>query len=189
LSYISFELERIIEAGAGHHHELDRLHHDVQTAIDELRETLRQLRAEVTEDRNLATVAAELLDRFNARSQAGGGPVATLTVVDPAARLGVLGDVGQRLLEDAEQLGLDPHAEATTVTVRWDVADGAGTLIVQDDGRGFDPGRVVRDNAYGLVGMRERADVMGASLQVDSAPGQGTTITVRAGRTREDVST
>ena len=39
----------------------------------------------------------------------------------------------------------------------------------------------MRDSAYGLVGMRERADVVGARLTIDSTPGRGTTVTVTAG--------
>jgi nitrate/nitrite-specific signal transduction histidine kinase len=39
----------------------------------------------------------------------------------------------------------------------------------------------VRDSAYGLVGMRERADVIGAHLSIDSTPGAGTTVRVAAG--------
>ena len=42
-----------------------------------------------------------------------------------------------------------------------------------DDGTGFETARAVRDAAYGLVGMRERADVIGAQLLIDSRPGAG----------------
>jgi signal transduction histidine kinase len=75
------------------------------------------------------------------------------------------------------------------VKVRWDVLDGAATLTIHDDGRGFTPDKGIRDSAYGLVGMRERADVIGARILVRSSPGQGTTITVRAGQAREEVGT
>jgi signal transduction histidine kinase len=51
-------------------------------------------------------------------------------------------------------------------------------LIVEDDGRGFDAGGV-RGGGFGLVGMRERAALVGASLEIESTPGQGTTILVR----------
>ena len=71
LSYISFELERIITSSEEGSEELDRLYSDVQTAIDELRETLRQLRSGVTDDRSLAVVAEELVERFNQRGDDG----------------------------------------------------------------------------------------------------------------------
>jgi signal transduction histidine kinase len=50
------------------------------------------------------------------------------------------------------------------------------SLRVRDDGRGFDPGEVGPDR-MGLRIMRERLESVGASLEIDSAPGRGTTIT------------
>ena len=63
----------------------------------------------------------------------------------------------------------------------WDVRGGNFELVVSDDGRGFETARGVRDSAYGLVGMRERADVIGARLVIDSQPDRGTTVRVAAG--------
>lgn len=72
------------------------------------------------------------------------------------------------------------HAEAGHVLVQF--ADGAGglSLRVTDDGRGFDPD-AVRDGHYGLVGMRERAVLIGGSLRVDSRPGR-TAVLLEAAR-------
>lgn len=68
LTYISFELERIIGDKDRPAPELSQLYTDVQTALDELRETLRQLRAEVNEQRPLAQVGQELVQRFADRT-------------------------------------------------------------------------------------------------------------------------
>ena len=46
----------------------------------------------------------------------------------------------------------------------------------------------MRDSAYGLVGMRERADVVEARISIDSSPGEGTTVTVVAGRSDGEVT-
>jgi signal transduction histidine kinase len=52
-------------------------------------------------------------------------------------------------------------------------------LCIEDDGRGFDVDRALsRRGRYGLSTMKERAEILGGSLQVQSAPGQGTRITV-----------
>jgi signal transduction histidine kinase len=181
LSYISFELERIISTTPDGSAELDRLYADVQTAIDELRETLRQLRSGVTAERSFEVVAGELVERFNAR----GETLATLTVTRPGTRLPVR--VENELLRVLQESlsNVAKHAQAERVDVTWDVADGAGALTISDDGRGFDAARGVRDSAYGLVGMRERADVVGARITIESAPGEGTTVTVRAGHGQE----
>jgi two-component system sensor histidine kinase DegS len=49
------------------------------------------------------------------------------------------------------------------------------TLTVRDDGVGFDPAQVAADR-YGLAGMHERAEAIGARLAVRSKPGLGTTV-------------
>ena len=65
------------------------------------------------------------------------------------------------------------------------VEDAAGvTLEVTDDGAGFDPVAVQRRRPgmplarFGLYGMRDRAQILGGSFDVESAPGEGTTVRV-----------
>jgi PAS domain S-box-containing protein len=72
------------------------------------------------------------------------------------------------------------HAHASRADVVLEGRDGAVVLIVEDDGVGFDPNdRRVREVGMGLVGMRERAALIGASFEVESAPDQGTTVFLR----------
>lgn len=178
LSFISLELERIITNDPAHDPELDQLYGDVQKAIEELRETLRNFRSSVTAERPLAVVAQELIERFNR----GSTTVATFEATDPAAHLPVpVENELLRVLQEALS-NVAKHARAQTVNVTWTVKEATGVLVVKDDGRGFDPVRGVRESAYGLVGMRERADGVDARLTIDSAPGKGTTVTVVAGR-------
>ena len=52
-------------------------------------------------------------------------------------------------------------------------------LVVEDDGIGFEADGAVKGQGFGLVGMRERAALVGGSVQIESTPGQGTTVLVR----------
>jgi two-component system sensor histidine kinase NreB len=52
-------------------------------------------------------------------------------------------------------------------------------LIVEDDGIGFDVAERANGAGFGLIGMQERATLIGATLEIESAPDQGTTILVR----------
>jgi PAS domain S-box-containing protein len=52
-------------------------------------------------------------------------------------------------------------------------------LVVEDDGRGFDDSEVLSESQLGLVGMRERAHLVGGSMTLESSPGHGTTICIR----------
>jgi signal transduction histidine kinase len=70
------------------------------------------------------------------------------------------------------------HAGARSVRVLTRTQPGAISLVVQDDGCGFDPDEP-HEGRLGLVGMRERAQLAGGELDVESAPGAGTTVSLR----------
>lgn len=72
------------------------------------------------------------------------------------------------------------HAQAHTVTIAGYVDHGSGEVSITDDGNGFDVKRSYKGH-YGLVGMDERAEKIGAKLDVRSSPA-GTTVTVRWGQ-------
>jgi PAS domain S-box-containing protein len=52
-------------------------------------------------------------------------------------------------------------------------------LVVEDDGKGFDDSEILSESQLGLVGMRERAHLVGGSMTLESSPGHGTTICIR----------
>jgi PAS domain S-box-containing protein len=83
------------------------------------------------------------------------------------------------------------HAHATWARVSLVFPEGSVKLIVQDDGSGFDPAqleRPTRSGGLGLYGIRERASLLNATLSIESAHGEGTTITVVAPLTRARVA-
>ena len=69
------------------------------------------------------------------------------------------------------------HADASLVRVRAAVEDGRLVLVVGDNGCGFDPA-TVGETAYGLASMRERAALIGGELRIDSAPQDGTRVSL-----------
>jgi len=71
------------------------------------------------------------------------------------------------------------HSNARHVDVTLARHDSMLELAVSDDGEGFDAGGCDRPGSFGLVGMAERARLIGATLEIDGAPGQGTTVRVR----------
>jgi two-component system CheB/CheR fusion protein len=73
------------------------------------------------------------------------------------------------------------HAQATRVDVMLKSRDGLVTLIIEDNGIGFDPSdRDAATRGIGIAGMRERAALSLAALEIESAPGKGTTLFLRA---------
>jgi signal transduction histidine kinase/ligand-binding sensor domain-containing protein len=77
------------------------------------------------------------------------------------------------------------HAGARAVTVQLEYRPGEIALEVRDDGQGFAVGEAPAPGHFGLTGMRERAAVIGGTLEVSSEPGGGTTVRLRVPAKRE----
>lgn len=81
-----------------------------------------------------------------------------------------------RLIQESVQNAMK-HAEAKEVLVKLEIHKETVTIIVQDDGKGFDK-EMKKETSFGLIGMRERVDLLDGKLMIDSEIGKGTTIAI-----------
>ncbi|MGM8212543.1 sensor histidine kinase [Virgibacillus sp. W0430] len=79
-----------------------------------------------------------------------------------------------RLVQESLQNAIK-HAKATNIKVKLEIRNNKLSMIIKDNGKGFDP-KVIKDNSFGLIGMRERVEMLDGELEIDSAIGKGTTI-------------
>ena len=160
--------------------ELDETRQLAQRAMNELLTLARQLRPTALDDHGLlAALASQVRDfadrtGIDARFRRHGD----LPELSPAEQL-VIYRVAQESLSNVAQ-----HARATSVDVELSFV-GRTMLTVSDDGQGFHAGAGAaagrgrlrgRPGGLGLSGMRERALLVGGSLQIFTRPGEGTTI-------------
>jgi signal transduction histidine kinase len=120
------------------------------------------------------------LTRLAAKTTGGSEVKCTVTVDgDPVTLPPKVTDELLRMAQEALANAMK-HAGASYIRVRLWYEKTEVRLQVSDDGRGFDPGAVVAAKAghFGLVGLRERAGHLGATLSLDSRPGGGTTVEV-----------
>lgn len=102
--------------------------------------------------------------------------MAELEALDPAASTQLV-----RITQEA-LTNVRKHADATRVDVTVEAVPGDEIVVtIADDGRGFDA-HGVRDEAFGLTSMRQRAEQLGGTLSVAGVPGQGTSVSVRVPR-------
>jgi len=81
--------------------------------------------------------------------------------------------IAQEALRNVER-----HARATRVVMQLLSTDDARLeLRIEDNGIGFEP-RALRPGHYGIVGLREQAELIGAELHIDSKPNEGTSLRV-----------
>jgi signal transduction histidine kinase len=106
------------------------------------------------------------------------GPHVEATVSGPARQLHT--DVEVTLLRAAQEslANARRHAGANRIDVNLTYFDDVVTLDVADNGCGFNPAEAAVSGGLGLRGMRERAEGLGGSLVIESAPGEGTTVAI-----------
>jgi signal transduction histidine kinase len=151
----------------------------VVTTLQDVRRLAVELRPSALDDFGLVPAIERLAGTLAEQSE---------LVVDLEARLGE-----QRLPAEAETAlyrivqealtNVVKHASARRVSITLVRKQGFAVVVVEDDGLGFDP-RTTRTGSLGFVGMRERVELVGGRLTVESAPGAGTTIAAEVPVTR-----
>lgn len=176
LAYLAFELDRIVDLSGTRSvtSELGSLRHDVRRVVTELRDTLHDLRTDVSDSQDMASTMGVFLGRVQARSglEVSFDQQGTRRLALPIER--ELWRIAQEAVTNVER-----HARATHLQVEWATDAVGARLAVIDDGRGFWPGTAGRMDSYGLLGMRERADAIGATLDIGPAQGGGTAVRCR----------
>jgi signal transduction histidine kinase len=174
IAYLAFELDRLVErdeSGESISRELGQLREDVRGVIREVRDTLYDLRTDVSDVSGVADVLEEYAARVGERSG-----IQVHVDADRSHRLPILQErelwrVAQEALANVER-----HAHATAVRILWRCDGERAVIDVTDNGIGFAQDRAGRLDSYGVLGMRERAASIGASLEIHSAPGRGTRV-------------
>jgi two-component system sensor histidine kinase DegS len=71
------------------------------------------------------------------------------------------------------------HSGANKVLVKMEDKGRSLTLVIKDEGRGFDVGRTAtKSESYGIMGMKERVELLGGEVEIISAPGKGTQVII-----------
>jgi signal transduction histidine kinase len=150
---------------------LQQLRTDVRGVIREVRDTLYDLRTDVSESCDIVETLEGFIDRLRERS--------TLDFhlhADRGTRLPILQEREMWRIAQEALVNVERHAHARRVDVRWWCNGAAAALEVADDGAGFPEGKAGRLDSYGIIGMRERASSVGATLEIASAAGRGTVV-------------
>ncbi|HUR85974.1 MAG TPA: GAF domain-containing sensor histidine kinase [Solirubrobacteraceae bacterium] len=139
-------------------------------AMEELRSVIVHLRPAALESEGLAAALAKHVDVLRRAQEREIGLEVEGDAAVPAAIEGDVFRIAQEALHNALR-----HAGAARIDVRLRCEPGCVELLVSDDGAGFDRAQV-RSRHLGLTTMAERARAAGGVLEIDTAPGAGTTV-------------
>ncbi len=183
LAHLGFELDRAVRAaerGGEVVPMLEELRSDVRATVTQVRETLYDLRTDVTETQDVGSTMAMFLERVRARS----GLAVELERSERGDRLPLMQERELWRIAKEAVINVERHAGAGRLRITWRCDGKAAELCVVDDGRGFTTGSA-RPDSYGILGMKERATSIGASLDIESGAGAGTTVRVTLGGARQ----
>jgi signal transduction histidine kinase len=151
---------------------LDKSLTAAHSGLEETRRALKALRASPLDDLGLAMATSNMVEEAAARSNL----TLDLSVTDKMPALSP--DVEQCIYRVAQEAvtNVVKHANAKNLTVKLEFIEGKVTLMVSDNGVGFDLEKSEKTSQFGLAGMQERAQLIGGELKIVSKPGGGTTI-------------
>jgi signal transduction histidine kinase len=150
----------------------------IEQTISDLRRVTRDLRPIYLEDLGLVT-ALDMLARDTERLS---NISVTLQVSGERRRL--QSDIELALYRIAQEAlsNIVRHAKATNVTIHLEFGDPQVRLAVKDNGNGFvvpkDPAEMAASGHFGLLGIQERAELMGARMELASASNEGTKLSI-----------
>ncbi len=143
--------------------------------LEEARRSVMDLRAAPLQDRTLPEAIADLV-----QTQCQDASIAVQYTYTPSTHFPTLPtriEVGIYRIAQEALANACNHAQAETIEITLHAEQHSLRLIIQDDGRGFDPA-TVHERHFGLTGMSERAKLLGGFFCVQSEPGAGTCVAV-----------
>jgi len=155
-----------------------------RASLEEARRSVLDLRAAPLEGRSLTEALTRLVEEFNARH-----PIQlSLEATGAGHPLPANIETGLYRITQEALANIARHSGAKHAHLALTVSPGEVRLSISDDGRGFDPGRL-SGGGYGLVGLNERAHLMGGSLELHSSPGLGARVDVHIPLTHRNTVT
>jgi signal transduction histidine kinase len=153
---------------------LDRMEAQINTTIGAMRRIAADLRPLTLDDLGLAAAIESLVHDFERRSGVRCKLAAQTQLDIPPGHATAVFRIVQEALTNVSK-----HAMASNVEVIISTADKQLTVVVRDDGIGFASDGPRKPQSYGLLGVRERAYLLGGQTRIASMPGRGTEIEVR----------
>jgi signal transduction histidine kinase len=173
LSLLAAGLRKALQREPALRPEVEAMERTATKAMREMQALLLELRPVALEDAGLVPALADLCQAYQARLAIRVTAELGEVSLDPVAEHAVL-RVIQEALGNAAR-----HGQPETILVRLRQLDGAVTVEVRDDGRGFDPQDIAERHGMGLMLMRERVAELGGDFRLDAAPGWGAAVVVR----------
>ncbi|UUI05621.1 sensor histidine kinase [Oceanobacillus jeddahense] len=153
--------------------EIKSLRKNVRSSLQEVRRIIYDLRPMALDDLGLIPTIRKYADRVTEYHNIH----VEFIVFGEEKRLDTKYEVALfRLMQEATQ-NVIKHSEATEIKVKLEIIKDRLILVIADNGKGFNPNEK-DDNSFGLIGMKERVEMLDGKLEIFTGEGKGTTVTI-----------
>jgi signal transduction histidine kinase len=173
LTAMKIDLQQIARRHAMMEEPLVPVAHTIDQIVDLVRRIAGDLRPAILDDLGVSAALEQQLRRL----REGSGIRTSLTVSEEPELDTLTGATLYRITREALANVLR-HAGATQVDVSLDIRGGAAVLEIRDNGRGITREEISGPGSLGLIGIRERAELLGGTMTIEGRPGEGTVLTV-----------
>jgi PAS domain S-box-containing protein len=181
LSVLSLEVDSLINRNQDLTpetvHQLQKLKENINRSLNEVRRFSHELRPGLLDNLGLLAAIEQMIDEQNCK----GKLKVNFEVSGDEKRLSPEIELALFRIVQESLSNIRKHSRATRATVDLEFESERVRLLVMDNGQGFDKSKersAIASGHLGLIGMRERAHLVGAELNIESRPGKGTSVIV-----------
>lgn len=171
LTAMKIDLQQLGRRHPGLQEPLAGIARTIDETVDIVRRIAADLRPAILDDLGITAALEQQLRRVREST----GIRTTLTVAEEPEIDMLTGVTLYRIAQEA-LANVVRHAEASAVEIALAVDRGSAVLSIRDDGRGMPPEKAHDPQSLGLLGIRERAELLGGSVTIDTLPGGGTIV-------------
>ena len=172
LTAMKIDLQQLASRDEALHAPLGAIARTIDETVDLVRRIASDLRPTILDDLGVTAALEQQLRRLREST----GIRTTLTVSEEPELDMLTGVTLYRIAQEA-LANVVRHAQASAVEISLSVRDGTAVLEISDNGRGATAEQIADPRSLGLIGMRERADLLGGSVTIAGRAGEGTVLT------------
>ena len=171
LTAMKIDIQQLAKREAGFGEPLGAISKAVDNTVDLVRRIATDLRPAILDDLGVTAALEQQLRRLREST----GMQTTLTVAEEPELDMLTGVTLYRIAKEA-LANVVRHAEATQVEVSLAIEDNAAVLEIRDNGKGMSREQITSSRSLGLLGMRERAELLGGHVAIESREASGTCV-------------
>ena len=181
LTAMKIDLQQIARRHAALEEPLVPVAHTIDHIVDLIRRIATDLRPAILDDLGVSAALEHQLRRL--RESTG---IKTALTVSEEPELDMLTGATLYRIASEALANVVRHANASQVEISLGIRDGAAVLEIRDNGRGITREEISGPRSLGLIGIRERAELLGGSMAIEGRSGEGTVLTVTLPMTKGD---